>query len=47
MKHIAKHQLQNTKPTMALAYWSVSAPLFSNDRGTEIGSRVREGDGYA
>ena len=39
-----KH-LSSTQPTLGgLAYWSVSAPMFnSNDRGTEIKSRVREG----
>jgi hypothetical protein len=48
MKHTIKHSLQITQPTLALAYWSnVSAPMFSNDRSTEIRIGVREGDGYA
>lgn len=48
MKHTIKHSLQIAQPTLALAYWSnVSAPMFSNDRSSEITSRVREGDGYA
>ena len=39
-----KHS-QTIQPQMGgLAYWSVSAnPMFSNDRGAEIRSRVREG----
>jgi hypothetical protein len=41
MKQLFKH-LSQRQTTLGLAYWSMPAPVFSNDRN-EIKRRVREG----
>jgi len=52
MQHFIKHSSQLTQPTIGgTTYWSLECVLAFNmnslDRGIEIRSRVREGDGYA